>query len=389
VVLTNIRLERLGSGPGGRRSAGRIEAQFTLPDNPLSSGRSGNPWESERDRRNRRLSGMALPVPLPLEPMEAQPVDSLPDGPGWLYEPKWDGFRCLVYRDRKRIELRSKSGTALNRYFPDLVAAVQKLDASRFVLDGEIVVPADGKLSFSELQLRLHPAASRVTKLAEAHPARLMVFDLLLGSDGPPLLDWPLAKRRERLERFFAELKSHKALELSPRTRSKQEALRWLKSRRHALDGVIAKRLDAPYRAGERDAMVKYKRRKTAECVVGGFRYGKDGKEVGSLLLGLYDREGKLNHVGFTSAFKREDKPELTKRLKKLVAPPGFTGRAPGAPSRWSTDRSAQWEPLKPRLVVEVGFDHVTDNRFRHGTTLLRWRPDKRPDQCRMDQLDQ
>lgn len=332
---------------------------------------------------------MALPVPLPLEPMEAQPVDSLPDGPGWQYEPKWDGFRCLVYRDRRRVELRSKSGTVLNRYFPDLAAAVQKLDASRFVLDGEIVVPADGKLSFSELQLRLHPAASRVAKLAEAHPARLMVFDLLLGSDGPPLLDRPLAGRREALERFFAALKNHEALELSPRTTSKQEALSWLESRRNALDGVLAKRLDAPYRPGERDAMVKYKRQKTADCVVGGFRYGKDGKEVGSLLLGLYDREGKLNHVGFTSAFKREDKPALTKRLKKLVAPPGFTGRAPGAPSRWSNERSAQWEPLKPKLVVEVGFDHVTDDRFRHGTTLLRWRPDKRPGQCRMDQLDQ
>jgi ATP-dependent DNA ligase len=332
---------------------------------------------------------MALPVPMPLEPMEAEPVNKLPDGAGWQYEPKWDGFRCLVYRDGKRVELRSKSGTALNRYFPDLAAAANAVDAKRFVLDGEIVVPVDGKLSFSELQLRLHPAASRVAKLAEAHPARLMVFDLLLGPDGPALLDQPLARRRDALERLFAALKHHAALELSPRTTSKQEALRWLKSRRNALDGVMAKRLDAPYRAGERDAMVKYKRQKTADCVVGGFRYGKDGKLVGSLLLGLYDREGRLNHVGFTSAFKREDKPGLTKRLQKLIAPPGFTGRAPGAPSRWSTDRSAQWEPLKPKLVVEVEFDHVTDCRFRHGTTLLRWRPDKRPDQCRMDQLDQ
>ena len=332
---------------------------------------------------------MALPVPMPLEPMEAEPVDKLPDGPGCQYEPKWDGFRCLVYRDGKRVELRSKSGTALNRYFPDLVGAVTAIDAKRFVLDGEIVVPVDGKLSFSELQLRLHPAASRVAKLAQAHPARLMVFDLLLGRDGPPLLEQPLSERRAALERFFAALKNHALLELSPRTTSKAEALRWLKSRRNALDGVIAKRLDAPYRAGERDAMVKYKRQKTADCVVGGFRYGKNSKEVGSLLLGLYDHEGKLNHVGFTSAFKREDKPDLTKRLEKLVAPPGFTGRAPGGPSRWSSERSAQWEPLKPKLVVEVEFDHVTDCRFRHGTTLLRWRPDKRPDQCRMDQLDQ
>jgi ATP-dependent DNA ligase len=332
---------------------------------------------------------MALPIPDTLEPMEAQPVDALPDGPGWQYEPKWDGFRCLAYRDGKRIELRSKSGTELNRYFPDLVEVVRKLDAKRFVLDGEIVVPVDGRLSFSELQLRLHPAASRVAKLAAEHPARLMVFDLLLGPAGPALLGKTLAERRDALEQFFTGLKSHAKLELSPRTTAKAEALRWLKSRRNALDGIIAKRLDAPYRAGLRDAMVKYKRQKTADCVVGGFRYGKDGKEVGSLLLGLYDREGRLNHVGFTAAFKKEDKPALTRRLKKLIAPPGFTGNAPGAPSRWSTDRSAQWKPLKPELVVEVGFDHVTDCRFRHGTTLLRWRPDKRPDQCRMDQLDQ
>jgi ATP-dependent DNA ligase len=332
---------------------------------------------------------MALPVSPKLPPMEAQPVDSLPDGPGWQYEPKWDGFRCLVHRDGKRAELRSKSGTLLNRYFPDLVDAVQNVDATRFVLDGEIVVPVDGRLSFSELQLRLHPAASRVAMLAKAHPAVLMVFDLLLGAEGPPLLDRTLAKRREALERFFTAAKRARALRLSPRTTRKAEALRWLKSRRNALDGVIAKRLDAPYRAGERDAMVKYKRQKTADCVVGGFRYGKDGKEVGSLLLGLYDRQGRLNHVGFTSAFKREDKPALTKRLERLVAPPGFTGRAPGAPSRWSTERSAQWQPLKSKLVVEVAFDHVTDCRFRHGTAFLRRRPDKRPDQCRMDQLDQ
>ncbi|HEX2113503.1 MAG TPA: ATP-dependent DNA ligase [Alphaproteobacteria bacterium] len=324
-----------------------------------------------------------------LPPMEAQTVDALPDGPGWQYEPKWDGFRCLVHRNGKRIELRSKSGTLLNRYFPDLVAAVEQTGARRFVLDGEIVVPVNGKMSFSELQLRLHPAASRVAMLANARPAVLMVFDLLLGPDGPPLLDRPLAARREALERFFKSEELGMALRLSPRTTAKAEALRWLKSRRNVLDGIIAKRLDAPYRAGERDAMVKYKRQKTADCVVGGFRYGKDGKQVGSLLLGLYDREGRLNHVGFTSAFSREEKPALTKRLERLIAPPGFTGRAPGAPSRWSTERSAQWQPLKPKLVVEVEFDHVTDCRFRHGTTLLRWRPDKRPTQCRMDQLDQ
>jgi ATP-dependent DNA ligase len=332
---------------------------------------------------------MALPVPLPLPPMEARTVAALPVGDGWQYEPKWDGFRCLIYRDGKRIELRSKSGTSLNRYFPDLVAAVAKLRAKRFVLDGEIIVPVDGRMSFSELQLRLHPAASRVAMLAKMHPAVFMMFDLLLGPAGGPLLDRPLRVRRAALEKFAASHVPGRTLRLSPTTTDPRQAQRWLKAPDHALDGLVAKRRDAPYDAGRRDAMVKFKRQKTADCVVGGFRYGKDDREVGSLLLGLYDRNGKLNHVGFTSAIKREDKAALTKRLRRLIKPPGFTGDAPGGPSRWSTERTAQWEPLRPKLVVEVAFDHVTDCRFRHGTKLLRWRPDKRPDQCRMDQLDQ
>ena len=331
---------------------------------------------------------MRLPIPLPLEPMEAESVAALPEGSGWQYEPKWDGFRCLAYRDSSEIELRSKAGTPLNRYFPDLVEALASVPAKRFVLDGEIVIAVDGRLSFSEVQLRLHPAASRVAKLAAEHPATYMVFDLL-ASGSTSLLDRPLSTRRKQLESFDTKNMNHEALRLSPATTSLREARRWLDDRRHALDGLIAKRLDTPYRAGERDAMQKFKRRKTADCVVGGFRYGKDGKLVGSLLLGLYDRQKLLHHVGFTSAIKREDKPALTTRLEKMIAKPGFTGRAPGAPSRWSTERSAKWCPLRPRLVVEVEFDHVTDCRFRHGTSLLRWRPDKRPDQCSMAQLDQ
>jgi ATP-dependent DNA ligase len=332
---------------------------------------------------------VALPIPLPLAPMEARSVASLPAGDGWQYEPKWDGFRCLLYRDGTRIELRSKTGTALNRYFPDLVAAAAALPARRFVLDGEIIVPMDGTMSFSELQLRLHPAASRVAKLAAARPAVFMMFDLLLGPKGGPLLDLPLRTRREKLEQFVATLGTDKTLRLSPRTTALREAERWLTMPASALDGLVAKRLDAPYRPGDRDGMVKFKRRKTADCVIGGFRYGAKDGLVGSLLLGLYGKDGKLNHVGFTSSLKREDKAALTRRLKRLIKPPGFTGAAPGGPSRWSTERTAQWKPLRPELVAEVEFDHVTDCRFRHGTKLLRWRPDKRPDQCRMDQLDQ
>ena len=321
--------------------------------------------------------------------MEARPVATLPKGDGWQYEPKWDGFRAVLYRDGDRVELRSKTGTALNRYFPDLVAAAATLRSRRFVIDGEIIVPVNGKMSFSELQLRLHPAASRVATLAKAHPAVFMMFDLLLGPTGGALLAQPLRRRREKLEQFVERHGASSALRLSPKTTAVREAERWLSMPDHALDGLIAKRLDAPYRAGERDAMVKFKRRKTADCVVGGFRYGKNDGLVGSLLLGLYDRDGKLNHVGFTSALKREDKAALTTRLRRLIKPPGFTGNAPGGPSRWSTERTAQWEPLRPKLVAEVEFDHVTDCRFRHGTKLLRWRRDKRPAQCRMDQLDQ
>jgi ATP-dependent DNA ligase len=321
--------------------------------------------------------------------MEARPVATLPRGDGWQYEPKWDGFRCLLYRDGDRIELRSKTGTALNRYFPDLVAAAAALRVQRFVLDGEIIVPVDGAMSFSELQLRLHPAASRVAALARANPAVFMMFDLLLGPTGGPLLSQPLRTRREKLERFVDRHGASAALRLSPKTTVAEEAQRWMTMPESALDGLIAKRLDAAYRAGERDAMVKFKRRKTADCVVGGFRTGRNDGLVGSLLLGLYGRDGKLNHVGFTSALKREDKAALTRQLRRLVKPPGFTGRAPGGPSRWSTERTAQWTPLRPKLVAEVEFDHVTDCRFRHGTRLVRWRPDKRPKQCRMEQLDQ
>jgi ATP-dependent DNA ligase len=327
-----------------------------------------------------------LPIPLDYPPMEARTVDALPEGKLWQYEPKWDGFRCLAFRDDDTVDLRSKSAQPLARYFPDLVARLRGLAARRFVLDGEIVVPVDGALSFEELQLRLHPAASRVAKLAAAHPCRYIVFDLLVAPDGSDLTSRPLAERRAALERFIEDSAADpETLALSPATTDIAAAQRWRDE--VGLDGIMAKRRDLAYAAGERDAMVKHKDLRTADCVVGGFRYGSKEPLVGSLLLGLYDASGKLNHVGFTSSIAAADKPALTRRLEALVGGPGFTGKAPGGPSRWSTARSGEWQPVKPRLVVEVCYDHVSGGRFRHGTRFLRWRPDKAPEQCRMAQI--
>jgi ATP-dependent DNA ligase len=317
--------------------------------------------------------------------MEAKLVDALPEEPGWRYEPKWDGFRCLVFRDGGSVELQSKSGKPLGRYFPEMMAAVLKLKGDRFVLDGELIIPIGDVLSFDALQMRLHPAESRIRKLAAQTPAQLMLFDCLVGPDGESLLGRPLAARREALERFHSAQEAP-SLQLSSFTEDRSFAQEWLESAGGALDGVVAKRRDGIYEPGER-AMLKIKRLRTADCVVGGFRYAAKKHEVGSLLLGLYNHEGKLDHVGFTSAIPAEERPALTRRLEALVEAPGFTGNAPGGPSRWSTDRSGDWEPLRPELVVEVRYDHVTGNRFRHGTKFLRWRPDKAPEQCRMDQL--
>jgi len=325
-----------------------------------------------------------LAVRPPLPPMEARLVDSLPAGGDWQYEPKWDGFRCLVFRDGAEVELQSKAGRPLARYFPEVAAAVGALPADRFVLDGELIIPVEGVLSFDALQLRLHPAASRVRRLAAATPAQLMLFDCL-ELDGETLAGAPLTRRRVALERFHARI-DRDDVQLSPCTARRATAESWLATVGAALDGVVAKRRDGAYEAGER-AMLKVKQMRTADCVVGGFRYGARGGEVGSLLLGLYDDAGKLDHVGFTSAIPAAEKAALTRRLEALVEPPGFTGRAPGGPSRWSTERSGDWQPLRPELVAEVRYDHVTGDRFRHGTKFLRWRPDKAPGQCRMDQL--
>jgi ATP-dependent DNA ligase len=321
--------------------------------------------------------------------MEAESVKAIPQGEQWQYEPKWDGFRCLAFRDGKSVELVSKSGQSLGRYFPEMVAALGQLKAKRFVVDGELIIANEQRLDFDALLQRIHPAASRIKKLSVETPATLVVFDLLVNERGKNFTGEHLEVRRKELERFAEKfLDGNRQIRLSPCTDEFAVAKKWFHRMAGPLDGVIAKRLDRPYASGERGAMVKIKNLRTADCVVGGFRYGSKTKEVASLLLGLYDEAGLLHHVGFTSGLANEDKPALTKKLEKLVKPPGFTGQAPGGPSRWSKDgRSADWHPLKPILVVEVQFDHFTGHRFRHGTRLLRWRPEKKPGSCRIEQV--
>ena len=327
----------------------------------------------------------AFDLSLDTAPMEARLTDTLPVGEQWQYEPKWDGFRCLAFKAGDAVELRAKSGKPLARYFPEVVALLRELSAPRFVVDGELLIGIDGVYSFDALQMRLHPAESRIRRLSIEIPAQLMLFDLLIDAGGNRVMDAPLVQRREALE-AYAAAQAHDRLCVSRYTRSRRQASRWLEDAAEGTDGVVAKRLDGSYVPGERE-MVKVKRVRTADCVVGGFRYAAHGREVGSLLLGLYDRDGKLNHVGYTSSIKTAERAALTRKLEALAAPPGFTGRAPGGPSRWSTTRSGEWQPVRPQLVVEVRFDHVTNERFRHGTGFVRWRPDKAPRQCTMDQI--
>jgi ATP-dependent DNA ligase len=353
---------------------------------PVGGARSRKPAASNGRAAPRRR---ARARHAPIAPMEAQLVDEIPVGPEWVYEPKWDGFRCLVFRRGDVVELQSKSGKPLGRYFPDLVEAFRGLPARRFTIDGEIVIPVAGRLSFDELLMRVHPAESRVRKLAAEHPAMFVAFDLLEDERGERLVERPLAERRPALERFVRRefRRRNKVLRLSPSTDRLKTAEAWFKKVGGNLDGIVAKRADLPYRAGLRDGMQKIKLKRTADCVVGGFRYAEKSRVVGSLLLGLYDDDGKLNHVGFTSSFTREQRKGLLKKVEPLVAPPGFTGRAPGGPSRWSTRRSDEWKPLRPRLVAEVEYDHFAGGRFRHGTRFVRWRPDKKPSQCTGEQV--
>jgi ATP-dependent DNA ligase len=330
---------------------------------------------------------MTLPIEPPFAPMEAKRVDRIPAGDTWQFEPKWDGFRAIVFRDGANVSIQSKAGQPLARYFPEIVAAIRSLKQKQFVLDGEIVVPVDGILSFDDLLLRMHPAESRIRKLAAESPAHYYVFDLL-ALNSKNLTTLAIGQRREKLEQFFAKVK-HELLHLSPATTDRKIATDWFKNfGKLGLDGIMAKRLGEPYHSGDREGMVKVKHLKTADCVVGGFRYGEGTREVGSLLLGLYDKQRRLVHIGHTSSIKKADRAALTKKLESLRGENPFEVRVPGSPSRFSTARTAEWVAVKPKLICEVEYDYFSQGRFRHGSKFLRWRPDKKAQQCTIDQVE-
>ena len=330
---------------------------------------------------------LGLPIEPPYPPMEAKRVDSVPAGEKWQFEPKWDGFRAIIFRSGEEVVIQSKAGQPLTRYFPEIVEAFRSLKAKELIVDGEIVVPVAGRLSFDDLLLRIHPAESRVRKLAESSPASFYAFDLLYAK-GKTLADLAIEKRRERLESFFETMGEHELIRLSPATTDRKIALDWFSNfGALGLDGVMAKRLGEPYHSGDREGMVKVKHLKTADCVVGGFRYGEGTKVVGSLLLGLYDDEERLVYIGHTSSIKKADRTDLTKRLQSLKGENPFEVRVPGGPSRWAGGKSSEWEPVSPELVCEVEYDYFSQGRFRHGSKFLRWRPDKAPEQCTMEQV--
>jgi ATP-dependent DNA ligase len=339
------------------------------------------------ERLQQNFPPIDLPVRPPFPPMEARSVKDIPSGENLLYEPKWDGFRCLVFRKGDQVLLQSKAGQPLGRYFPELVEAFREIKPPQFVADGEIVIFRNGQPSFDDLLLRIHPAESRIRRLSSETPASFIAFDLLVDDKGHSLVDRPLRDRREMLERVFGKFVGKGIrLRLSPSTSDRTQAKRWMKELTgQGFDGVVAKPASLPYLSGER-AMQKIKKVRTADCVVGGFRWASKGGVVGSLLLGLYNDAGQLDHVGFTSSFRADQRQELKKILKPLMGGSGFSGRAPGGPSRWSTERSGEWERLDPKLVCEVSYDYFNQGRFRHGTKFLRWRPEKAPRQCTMEQ---
>jgi len=313
---------------------------------------------------------VTLPFTPPLQPQLAKSRSTLPEGEGWRYEPKYDGFRALAFVDDGEVTLQSRSGRPLRRYFPEL-----EFMPGRYVLDGEIIIgDPEGVQDFDSLQQRLHPAESRVQRLAEETPAQYVAFDLL-ASDDKPLLDRPFDERRVALAAVVAA-----PVLLAPCTSDAAEAAPWLQR----TEGVIAKEGDAPYRPGERKGMVKVKRVRTIDAVVAGWRPGKEAGTLGSLILGLYDANGELHVVGHTSGFRAKEKRELPAKL----APYETGERGTAEPSRWAADRDLEWIDLRPELVVEVTFDHVSGGRIRHGTKLLRWREDKAPGDCRLDQLE-
>lgn len=345
------------------------------------------------------MASAGLPAP-PIEPMLAKIADTLPTEPGFLFEPKWDGFRALVFRGAEQAYLQSRDLRPLNRYFPELEKALHEALPKGCILDGEIVVATPHGLDFDALQMRLHPAASRVARLAKETPASFVAFDLL-AAGGKSTMELPQSERRARLERLLG--KSQPPLHLTPVTRDRAEAEEWLtKFEGAGLDGVIAKLESATYQPGKR-AMLKIKHVRSADCVVAGFRWYKDRDDaVGSLLLGLYDEAGVLQHVGVTSSFTAAMRQELLRELEPLRqnalqdhpwrewagAMVGDAQRMPGAQSRWSGGKDLSWEPVRPERVCEVKYDHLQGNRFRHAAVFLRWRPDKPPEECRYDQLE-
>jgi ATP-dependent DNA ligase len=328
---------------------------------------------------------MALAFSPPLEPMLAKANDDIPTGPGWRYEPKWDGFRAIVFRDGDSVAMSSRSGKPLARYFPELVQCLKDALPAQCILDGEIILPGPKGLDFDALQSRLHPAASRINKLAGEIPTSFVAFDLLgIGSE-----DWrqrPCGERRAQLETLFV---SSPRVFVTPQTSEPSQAERWFVDFEGAgCDGVIARREELPYSPGQR-VMVKIKHGRTAECVVGGYREGKTPGTVGSLLLGLYDDAGVFHHVGHTSSFTAKEKKALIEKLAPYVAQDSFRGRAPDAPSRWNANAEEKtYVSLRPELVCEVRYDYLQGPRFRHASTFLRWRADRTPESCRYSQLE-
>lgn len=347
-----------------------------------------------------RVVGVDLPVMPPVKPMLAKAVHVMPRDPGLIYEPKWDGFRCIVFRDGAEVELGSRNDRPLTRYFPELVELLKEALPERCVVDGEIVIVTGTGLDFDTLQLRLHPAASRVRKLAEETPASFVAFDLLALGDRD-LMPEPFAFRRAELEKVLRDELAR--VHLTPLTHDPDVAQDWFTRFEGAgFDGVMAKPADQPYEQDKR-VMWKVKHERTADCVVAGFRWHKDGKGIGSLLLGLYDDKGTMHFVGVASSFAAELRSELVDQLAELrtdaldnhpwrgwaVAEEHQGKRMPGALSRWSTTKDMSWEPLRPDWVAEVRYEHVLGGRFRHTGRLVRFRPDRTPESCTYSQLDE
>jgi ATP-dependent DNA ligase len=323
---------------------------------------------------------MAIELPLSLQPMEAVPVEELPKGPGWLFEPKYDGFRCILFRDDETVDLQSRRQRPLGRFFPEIIEAAHRLPIRRFVFDGELIIPDQ---PFDTLQLRLHPAASRIRMLSRENPGQIVVFDMLADQQGRSLLQQPFRERRAALESAFKQIGKNSSFLLSKATTSARTARTWLERIGHGLDGIVAKKLDLPYQPGHR-AMQKLKLWQTVDCVVGGIYYKSGTQVLEYLLMGLYDEQGRLTYVGRCGLGERQE--EIARIVKPLIGGEGFAVNAPGGPSRWSHN---QRKPVavKPKLVAEVSADHIENGRFRHGSRLIRLRDDKAPEACTMDQI--